>query len=51
MTHITDVYGLKAKVEKLKHKLNKELISEDEKLVTHRYLNEVLDYIDEFKLH
>jgi hypothetical protein len=51
MIHITDVYALKAKVEKLKRKLNTEEISDYEKTITHRYLNDVLDYIDELRLH
>jgi hypothetical protein len=50
MIHITDIYTLKARVEKLKHKLDSEQISPHEKWVTHKYLSEVLNYIDELKI-
>jgi hypothetical protein len=50
MIHITDIYSLKAKVEKLKFKLDEESISSHEKWIANKYLNHVLDYIDELRL-
>ena len=49
MIHITDVYTFKAKLNKLKHKLNDEKISESEKQLVNKYLNEVFFLLEELK--
>jgi hypothetical protein len=49
MIHPTDVYTLKAKVHKLKHKLYAEPSSIHEKQLAERYLNEVLFLLEELK--
>lgn len=50
MVSATDIYELKAKVHKLKHQLNQESKTFSEKDLANRYLNKVLDLIDEVKL-
>ena len=50
MVHITDIYELKSKLNKLKHQLNKEPKSYQEKELANKYLNKVFDYLDELKL-
>jgi hypothetical protein len=47
MITITDIYQLKARVHRLKHDLNSENRSWQEKEFANKYLNKVLDYIDE----
>ena len=47
----TDIYALKAKIFKLKHDLDKEPKYPGEKELVHKYLNKVLDCIDEFQLY
>lgn len=49
MIDITDIYALKAKIYKLKHKVNEEIVFSNDKLVVNKYLNKVLDYIDELR--
>jgi hypothetical protein len=49
MIDITDIYALKAKIYKLKHKINEEIVFSNDKLVVNKYLNKVLDYIDELR--
>jgi hypothetical protein len=50
MVNITDIYELKAKLNKLKHQLNKESKSYQEKELANKYLDKVFDYLDELKL-
>lgn len=50
MVHITDIYELKAKLNNLKHQLDKEPKSYQEKELANKYLNKVFDYLDELKL-
>jgi len=50
MIHITDIYSLQSKIHKLKFRINDEQISDHEKWMINKYLNEVLDYIDELRL-
>ena len=50
MIHITDIYSLQSKIHKLKFRVNDEQISDHEKRMINKYLNEVLDYIDELRL-
>jgi hypothetical protein len=47
----TDIYSLKAKIFKLKHEVNNQPIYPGEKELVHKYLNKVLDYIDELQLY
>ena len=47
----TDIYSLKAKIFKLKHELNEEKRYPGEKELVHKYLNKVLDCIDELQLY
>jgi len=50
MVNITDIYELKAKINNLKHQLDKEPRSWEEKELANKYLNKVLNYLDELKL-
>ena len=47
----TDIYALKAKIFKLKHDLNQEPMYPGERELVHKYLNKVIDYVDELQLH
>jgi hypothetical protein len=51
MVHTTDVYELKAKLFKLKHQVDQEPRYPGEKELVHKYLNKVLDYVDELQLY
>jgi|APGre2960657404_1045060.scaffolds.fasta_scaffold01222_4 hypothetical protein len=51
MIHVTDIYSLKAKLFKLKHQLDQEHRYPGEKELVHKYLNKVLDYVDELQLY
>jgi hypothetical protein len=46
----SDIYTLKAKLYRLKHDLNAENKSWQEKELANKYLNKVLDYVDEVQL-
>ena len=50
MVNITDIYELKAKINNLKHQLDKEPRSWEEQELANKYLNKVLNYLDELKL-
>jgi PIN domain nuclease of toxin-antitoxin system len=50
MVGATDIYELKSKVHKLKLQLDQEPKSWQEKDLANRYLNKVLDSIDEIRL-
>lgn len=47
MIHITDVYTLKARVDKLKHQIDQEYKTTSEKELAHKYVNKVMNLIDE----
>jgi hypothetical protein len=51
MVHITDIYELKARLNKLKHELDKESINFHEKELAHKYLNKAIDYVNELQLY
>ena len=50
MIHITDVYALKAKLNKLKTNLYNEPKPKHEKNLAEKYLNEVLFLVDQLTL-
>ena len=50
MVDINDIYSFKARVHKLKHKLDQEPKSNQEKELANKYLNQVLDCLDELRL-
>lgn len=49
MIHIIDIYELKAKIHKLKHQLDNEPNWQHEKDLANKYLNKVLELVDELK--
>lgn len=49
MIYPTDIYSLKAKVNKLKNTLNSEPANVQEKQLAERYLNEVLFLLEELR--
>lgn len=51
MVHYTDVYALKAKLNRLKHNLNAENKSWQEKELANKYLNEAINYVNELQLY
>jgi hypothetical protein len=51
MIHVTDIYALKAKLFKLKHQVDRDQMYPGEKELVHKYLNKVLDYVDELQLY
>ena len=51
MIHVTDIYALKQKLFKLKLQVDQEQMYPGEKELVHKYLNKVLDYVDELQLH
>jgi hypothetical protein len=51
MIHITDIYALKAKINKMKYEIDKENCDPHSKWLAHHYMNKVLDSIDELRLH
>jgi hypothetical protein len=51
MIHNTDIFSLIAKVHKLKLRIDHESYSPQEKYLIQKYLGEVLDYLQEVKMH
>jgi hypothetical protein len=51
MVHITDIFELKARLDGLKHQLENEKTSWQEKQLAHKYLNKAIDYVNELQLH
>jgi hypothetical protein len=51
MVHATDIYALKAKLFKLKHQVDQDSMYQGERELVHKYLNKVLDYVDELQLY
>ena len=51
MVHVTDIYELKAKLFKLKLQVDRDPMYPGEKELVHKYLNKVLDYVDELQLY
>jgi len=51
MVNITDVYQLKARLNGLKHDLDKEPSTSEQRELANKYLNKVLDYVNELQLY
>ncbi len=51
MVYNTDIYELKARLNKLKHELNVENKSHAEKELANKYLNKAIDYVNELQLY
>jgi hypothetical protein len=51
MIGFTDIYHLKARLDKLKHQLDKESANTHEKDLAHKYLNKAIDYVNELQLY
>jgi hypothetical protein len=51
MVHVNDVYELKARLNKLKHELDREYKSPIEKELAHKYLSKAIDYVNELQLY
>ena len=51
MVHITDIYELKARLNELKHELNRENRYQGEKDLANKYLNKAIDYVNELQLY
>jgi hypothetical protein len=51
MVHYNDIFELKARLNKLKHQLDKEYYSQQEKDLAHKYLNKAIDYVNELQLY
>ena len=50
MIHITDIYQLKARLNRLKNDLNNEPSTSEQRELADKYLNKVLDYVNELRL-
>ena len=51
MIGLTDIFTLKARLDKLKHELDKEYKSPSEKELAHKYLSKAIDYVNELQLY
>lgn len=51
MVHITDIFELKSKLNRLKHQLDKEDLSWESKKLANKYLNKAIDYVNEVPLN
>jgi hypothetical protein len=51
MVNYTDIFQLKARLNKLKHQLDSERVTWQEKALAHKYLNKAMDYVNELRLH
>lgn len=51
MVNYTDIFILKSKLNKLKHELNNENKTFEEKQLANKYLNKVFDYVNELQLY
>ena len=51
MVGLTDIYQLKARLDKLKHQLDKEPMNIQEKDLAHKYLSKAIDYVNELQLY
>lgn len=47
----TDIYALKAKLYSLKLQVDKDPMYPGERELVHKYLNKVIDYVDELQLY
>lgn len=51
MVGLTDIYTLKARLDKLKHRIDKEQRPQHEKELAHKYLSQAIDYVNELQLY
>jgi hypothetical protein len=51
MVHITDIFELKARLNGLKHQLDREHLPWDHKELAHKYLSKAIDYVNELPLN
>ena len=51
MVHYNDIYELKARLNKLKHQIDKECKYPGEKQLAHKYLSKAIDYVNELQLY
>jgi hypothetical protein len=51
MVSFTDIFELKARLDGLKHQLENENTSWQEKQLAHKYLNQAIDYVNELQLY
>lgn len=51
MVHVTDIYELKARLNKLKNELWHEHVSFEKKELADKYLNKAIDYVNELQLY
>jgi len=51
MIGLTDIFTLKARLDKLKHKIDDEEATPYEKYLAHKYLSKAIDYVNELQLY
>jgi hypothetical protein len=51
MVHITDIFELKARLNRLKHQLDRENFTWNHKELAHKYLSKAIDYVNELPLN
>jgi hypothetical protein len=51
MVLISDIFELKARLDGLKHQLDKEILPWHEKELAHKYLNKAIDCVNELQLY
>jgi len=51
MVGLTDIYTLKARLDKLKLQIDKEQLPQHEKDLAHKYLSKAIDYVNELQLY
>ncbi len=51
MVHVSDILELKAKLDGLKHQLYNEPAHPYDKELANKYLNKVIDYVNELQLY
>ena len=51
MVDYNDIYELKARLNKLKHQIDKECRHPAERELAHKYLSKAIDYVNELQLY
>jgi len=51
MVDYKDIYSLKAKLDKLRHRLYSEPKSREDKELANKYLNQAIDFVNELQLY
>jgi hypothetical protein len=51
MIHLTDIYELKARLNGLKHDLDREPSTWEQRELANKYLNKAIDYVNELQLY